>query len=618
MKKATTALFALLLFITALATAQDDRNPDAVKNVHTRYGISQQELEMEKNAFKPTLNPPAELFNQLDLARRNGNIQEAERLNAEISKYSEGTKTFVPSPVMDGHLAYPNNGAPFIPDWLSSDATIYNGYVAGAYNSANFRMMDIKMGKDGNIYVAFATDSSVAAVNRYIWVYRSTNSGATWSNLGGAFYNGSYFHGLSMSVDRRATTNDSVKVSVYYLVSGSSTGNGAVLNLLSFTASNFGGTAFLKSIATPTTGRKLGFPSVVSDGQYYDGATYLGCVYGEYSNSGDSVINIHMTRTTNWHSTYTTITIPSIYTGVFGDYYPSACLKRSQGSFSDSVYIAVERRFSGSNYLIRVITTPWAPTAANSTLFLPPTGTGLYTKPCVTVRQTANATPREVIITYLKDGVAKYMFSVDDGSTWTFDANLDPLGSTNGNAVWCSSDTLTTTGRFTALWKTGDSINVRRGYPNFMSTGNLAYKINSHTSTTSRTPVCVTYRGGGIQRSMVTYPGLGPQNIYFNSENLPTGISGNGTTPSSFKLSQNYPNPFNPVTTINFSIPKNEIVKIKVYDILGKEVATIVNEQMNAGTYNLTFDASKLSSGVYMYKITAGNFSDIKKMMLIK
>jgi len=617
MNKAKLVILALIIFIAGSVSAQSDRNSETVVNVHTRYGISPQELEMEKNAVKPTSFPPAELFKQLDLAKRNGNIQEADRLNAEIQKYSEGTRTFVPSPVMDGHLAYPTNSAPFLPDWVGTDATIYNGYVAGAYNSANFRMMDMKMGKDGNIYVAFATDSSVAAVNRYIWVYRSTNSGSTWSNLGGAYYNGSYFHGLSMSVDRRATINDSVKVSVYYLVSGNSNGNGAVLNLLTFTASNFGGTAYLKSIATPTTGRKLGFPSAVTDGQYYDAATYIGCVYGEYANTGDSVISIQLTRTTNWHNTYTTITIPSIYTGIYGDYYPSACLKRSM-SGSDSVYIAVERRFSGTNYLVRVITTPWSPTAANSTLFLPPTGTGLYTKPCLTVRQTSSATPREVIITYLKDGAAKYMFSTDDGSTWTFDANLDPLSSTNGNAVWCSSDTLTTTGRFTALWKTGDSINVRRGYPNFMSTGNLAYKINSHQSTTSRTPVCVTYRGGGLQRSMVAFPGLGPQNVYFNSENLPTGISGNGTTPTSFKLSQNYPNPFNPATTINFSIPKSELVKIKVYDILGKEVATIVNEQMNAGSYNLTFDASKLTSGVYIYKITAGSFSDIKKMMLVK
>jgi hypothetical protein len=618
MKTAKLVLFALILFITATVSAQVDRNPNSVMNVDTRYGITPQELEMEKNAIKPTVNPPAELFTQLDAAKRNGNIQEAERINSEIQKYSVGTKTVIPGPVMDGHIAYPTSGAPFTPDWLGTDATIYNGYVAGAYNTANFRMMDMKMGKDGNIYVAFATDSSVAAVNRYLWVYRSTNSGATWSNLGGAYYNGSYFHGLSMSVDRRsATINDSVKVSVYYTVSGNSNGNGAVLNLFTFTVGNYGGTAKLQSIATPTTGRKIMYPSAVTDGAYYDAATYIGCVFGEYSNTGDSTVSIQMTRTVNWHGTYVAITIPSIYTGLNGDYYPSASLKRSTTG-GDSVYIAVERRFSGTNYLIRVLTTPWSPTAANSTLFLPPTGTGLYTKPSLNIRQTASATPRDILITYMLNGVAQYMYSVNDGSTWSFNLSLDPNASTNSNAVWSSSDSLTTGSCFSGLWKAGDSICVRRGYPGNLGAGNTIHKLNSHQSTTSRTPVCVTYRGGGLQRSMVAFPGLGPQNVYFNSENLPTGISGNGTTPTSFRLSQNYPNPFNPTTNINFSIPKNELVKIKIYDILGKEVATVVNEQMNAGTYNISFDASKLSSGVYMYKIIAGSFSDIKKMMLIK
>lgn len=88
--------------------------------------------------------------------------------------------------------------------------------------------------------------------------------------------------------------------------------------------------------------------------------------------------------------------------------------------------------------------------------------------------------------------------------------------------------------------------------------------------------------------------------------------------PKVFSLSQNYPNPFNPVTKIQFAVPKNEIVSIRVYDILGKEVATLVNEQKNAGTYEVDFNASSLSSGVYFYRMQAGYFADIKRMMVIK
>ncbi len=88
--------------------------------------------------------------------------------------------------------------------------------------------------------------------------------------------------------------------------------------------------------------------------------------------------------------------------------------------------------------------------------------------------------------------------------------------------------------------------------------------------------------------------------------------------PNTFSLSQNYPNPFNPTTNITFSIPKSESVKLIVYDILGKEVAVLLNENLNAGTYNIDFDGSNLASGVYLYQLQSGESSEIKKMNLIK
>lgn len=88
--------------------------------------------------------------------------------------------------------------------------------------------------------------------------------------------------------------------------------------------------------------------------------------------------------------------------------------------------------------------------------------------------------------------------------------------------------------------------------------------------------------------------------------------------PKIFSLSQNYPNPFNPVTRIQFAVPKNEMVSIKVYDLLGKEVAVLVNEQKSAGTYEVDFNGSLLSSGVYFYRMQSGYFSDIKRMVVIK
>jgi hypothetical protein len=88
--------------------------------------------------------------------------------------------------------------------------------------------------------------------------------------------------------------------------------------------------------------------------------------------------------------------------------------------------------------------------------------------------------------------------------------------------------------------------------------------------------------------------------------------------PSEFSLYQNYPNPFNPSTKISYSIKEEGLVTIKVYDILGKEIAILVNEIQPAGIYEAEFNASQLPSEVYIYKIQAGSFSDVKKMLLTK
>ncbi len=88
--------------------------------------------------------------------------------------------------------------------------------------------------------------------------------------------------------------------------------------------------------------------------------------------------------------------------------------------------------------------------------------------------------------------------------------------------------------------------------------------------------------------------------------------------PISYNLSQNYPNPFNPSTTIEFSLPKSEIVELKVYNILGKEVTTLVSNKLNSGNHKYQFDGKNLASGVYYYRLVAGDFREVKKMILLR
>ncbi len=88
--------------------------------------------------------------------------------------------------------------------------------------------------------------------------------------------------------------------------------------------------------------------------------------------------------------------------------------------------------------------------------------------------------------------------------------------------------------------------------------------------------------------------------------------------PLSFELFQNYPNPFNPTTTIKYQIPERNFVSIKVFDILGNEIKTLVDEEMSAGNYEVKFNAAYLSSSVYIYQLIAGNYIQTRKMLVLK
>ena len=105
----------------------------------------------------------------------------------------------------------------------------------------------------------------------------------------------------------------------------------------------------------------------------------------------------------------------------------------------------------------------------------------------------------------------------------------------------------------------------------------------------------------------------------FVLDNSVTGVKDNEfALPSNFSLAQNYPNPFNPSTQIEFTIPSMNHVTLKVYNVMGQEIAALLDENLERGRYKVPFDGSQLASGVYLYRIQAGNFTQSKKMLLVK
>jgi len=106
--------------------------------------------------------------------------------------------------------------------------------------------------------------------------------------------------------------------------------------------------------------------------------------------------------------------------------------------------------------------------------------------------------------------------------------------------------------------------------------------------------------------------------FYANYKHKAVSVEGNESIPTKYLLYQNYPNPFNPTTTISYSIPKSGLITIKVYDVLGREIETLVNENKPIGNYSVQFNANKLISGVYFYRMESGSYIESKKFVIIK
>lgn len=189
---------------------------------------------------------------------------------------------------------------------------------------------------------------------------------------------------------------------------------------------------------------------------------------------------------------------------------------------------------------------------------------------------------------------------------WATETNFDYTRiqvSTNFGSTWTNLS-----GRFTA---------TIGGQPSYHGVQSWIYeRINLNPYIGQRVKLRFNY---------VSDNGLPGDGFYFDNFRVvnytdgPVGITQNGNeVPSRFGLYQNFPNPFNPVTKIKFDLARSTFVKISVYDVAGREISVPVSHNMNAGTYEMEFDASRLPSGVYFYRIETAEFTSIKKMVLVK
>lgn len=188
------------------------------------------------------------------------------------------------------------------------------------------------------------------------------------------------------------------------------------------------------------------------------------------------------------------------------------------------------------------------------------------------------------------------------------------IGTTNSGTVW-TTQTAPGTANAGGLTGVGSTFwLVRQAAVIYKTTNNGTTWAIDYTSAATALQHIGIARNGSTGGNVWAVSSTG--NIY--KYGTTTGITPVSNVSTTYKLDQNYPNPFNPTTKISFSVPVSGSVTLKVYDMMGKEVADLVNNQLNSGTYSIDFNASNLSSGIYTYSMTSGSFTETKKMILVK
>ena len=198
-------------------------------------------------------------------------------------------------------------------------------------------------------------------------------------------------------------------------------------------------------------------------------------------------------------------------------------------------------------------------------------------------------------------GNAKFFKTTNGGLNWS--VTFTPNSITYGSLYFINAST----GWICGYWSNVDSTTIAR-----TTDGGQTFQKQRKTAISE-------YISSVYFVNSLTGYAVGGTKIYKTTNGGVTAISKiQEEIPCSYKLFQNYPNPFNPATNIRYQIQKSSFVNLRVYDLLGREVATLANEKLNAGEYEAAFDGSNLPSGVYFYKLTTGDFTEIKKMLLIK
>lgn len=559
------------------------------------------------NSYIQDNSERARLWNQIVQAKFSKNeALHTQLVNEYNSRYNNTSNN---SPV-NGILPFAEGPEapqpPFTGDWGSGDVRVAAGEILFQSGTNNFQAgYEMEVDSLGNKYVAYITRNRDSLV-----VYKSTDKGINWTRINRINPGGTTkWHSFDMFI------TDSANVFRIGIVASRTPDAASWLGELYWLSMRDDGSGFRAQVilATPAT---FGFvnPTITSDGWSWSaGLTYWYIAYQRVNSSGTGSQCL-AALTTNWGYAFQHDTVRN----TFNDFHLDI---EYNTAGSDSIYVCYTNDITAADPNLRInrIALGNFGTATSWTQFNIATALPDFDGELAVNRQTEYMAMTHTVGNTDLNVVARY---TDASTYWGTVVNVSANANSESRArIDCSESQ----GAYRIVFVssgTKDTVIYTSGFTIPALTGRqIVNASTSSNASTSTSPDVSGFRtgpgayGGGIIFSLV-----GPTDIYYDASNItPTGISQNGNeVPAAFSLSQNYPNPFNPVTSIKFNIPVTGLVKLSVFDITGREVATLVNNEMNAGIYTADFDASNLSSGIYFYRLTSGNFNETKKMILVK
>lgn len=558
-----------------------------------------------------------EISAQIRAARINGDVERAAQLQTELERVTGSKSTSAPLTNNAGLTSIVCNEPVSPGDY---NLTIINGL------DANWACATSTDRVTGRLYVVSAKYSSSVTASDTLKVFTSSNAGITWT-LVNRIQSSAAYKWRNDELDIEAINKGDT--SYVYAVVGYT--NAGVSNSVLVRLNSSGGAFFASNLYTAVAGNNFIYPRITSDNGKYTNLSYVYviCTQDTALASGHTLRDKFAIITNPFAVTPTLTPRNNSSGGSYAWFYngvPDTTMQYNDIAYSDSantdfiVTVSNFYRSGGFNNLYLSYSANYGNTA--------PTNTPQITETKV------NLKPR-IGSTQLDAGGAQYMMI---GYTRQFSASdWDPYYQrTSNNGVTWSGGYISSTTDSTLYT---DLVSI----PRVPNTFRMAYQVtlggtgvlwtrsfNAGTfitafslatgMSTNYTPVRAGYRYDASDSCFTLGQGW-PSSIglfaYMGCTGTLTGI-GNTELPGSYNLSQNYPNPFNPTTKISYAIPVTGYVSLNVYDMTGKLVSKLVNENKTAGNYIVDFSGVNLSSGTYFCKMESGSFSNVIKLMLIK